>query len=167
MAKELSRYRKKPRPNYYSASTKTQAQISLDFETWLLNLPGITKRTLLARLQKSMTMSRTRNARDNLYKQALENIAANAGAVTTELDANLSEFQSFLQTPTLAGTGITEVGMLTSDIGRSYGEALASRNQANNDLIHANVAFSAIDDPDSRKQIQSWIEIITQYIIPD
>lgn len=167
MAKDLSRYRKSPRPSYYNAGTKTQAEISKDFESWLLDLPGITKRTLLARLQKSMSMSKTRNARDNLYRNALENMAANAGAVMTELDANLGEFQIFLQTPTLAGTGITEVGMLTADISRSYGENLACRNQANNELIHETVAYANITDPDGRKQIQSWIEIITQYIIPD
>lgn len=167
MAKDLSRYRKSPRPSYYNASTKTQAEISRDFETWLLTLPGITKRTLLARLQKSMTMSKTKNIRDNLFRIALENSAANAGALTTELDANLGEFQLFLQTPTLAGTGIQEVGMLTSDIARSYGENLAARTQANNELVHAAVAYANISDPDNKKQVQSWIEIITQYIIPD
>ena len=163
---DISRYRKTPRPLYSNASTGTQVQISLDFETFLLTLSGIQKRTLISRLQKSLTISRTKGARDNLYKIALENQAANAGAEVTELDADLGEFQIFMQDELASAHGVTEVGMLISDIGTSYGENLFARDQANNSLIAANVFYSQFGNSPQKKQIQSWIEIITQYIIP-
>lgn len=167
MPADISSYRKSPRPKYYNANTRMFVEISLDFETFLLRMSGINKRNMLARLQKSVTVSTLNGARDNLMRKALDNMATNAGSVLTELDANLSEYQTFFQNEMNAGNGITEVGMLVSDIGRSYGESLARREQANNDLTASAFLKSSMSNPNTKKQIQSWIEIVTQYIIPD
>lgn len=135
-------------------------------ETWLLRMSGIAKRMLIARLQKCLTTSQVQGARDNLYAVALRNQAANAGAAITELDGNLGEFQVFMQNEVASSSGIPEVGMLLNDIGTSYGESLFARDQQNNVLVAANVMTSRLSNSGTRRQVQSWVEIITQYVIP-
>lgn len=135
-------------------------------ETWLLRMTGIAKRMLIARLQKCLTTSQVQGARDNLQAVALRNQAANAGAAITELDGNLGEFQVFMQNEVASSFGIPEVGMMLNDIGTSYGESLFARDQQNNVLVAANVMTSRLSNSGTRRQVQSWVEIITQYVIP-
>lgn len=135
-------------------------------ETWLLRMTGIAKRMLIARLQKCLTTSQVQGARDNLQAVALRNQAANAGAAITELDGNLGEFQVFMQNEVASSSGIPEVGMMLNDIGTSYGESLFARDQQNNVLVAANVMTSRLSNSGTRRQVQSWVEIITQYVIP-
>lgn len=135
-------------------------------ETWLLRMSGIAKRMLIARLQKCLTTAQVQGARDNLHAVALRNQAANAGAAITELDGNLGEFQVFMQNEVASSSGIPEVGMMLNDIGTSYGESLFARDQQNNVLVAANVMTSRLSNSGTRRQVQSWVEIITQYVIP-
>lgn len=163
---DISRYRKNPRPKYYNASTGSFVEIGFDMETWLLRMSGIAKRMLIARLQKCLTTAQVQGARDNLHAVALRNQAANAGAAITELDGNLGEFQVFMQNEVASSSGIPEVGMMLNDIGTSYGESLFARDQQNNVLVAANVMTSRLSNSGTRRQVQSWVEIITQYVIP-
>lgn len=140
--------------------------ISLDTESYFLYLTGQEKRSLISRLQKAISgLSSVNGARDNLYRIALVNQATQAGALVTEYDASLSEFLNFQQTNTTAAQDNAEVAKMLSDAGLGDAEKLAARQQANNALISANVMYSRTNNTNTKKQIQSWVEIITSYII--
>lgn len=157
-------YRLNPRPSYYDASSRTEVQITLDFETWLLYLSGIEKRALIGKLQKAVVgTSSVHGARDNLYRAALLNKAQQAGAEITELDASLSEFAGTTANSYDTGSAV-EIGKLLEDAGSGDAEQRHARQNAFNSLVHASVANANIKQPDTKRQIRSWIQIITTYI---
>ena len=161
-------YRQNPRPSYYDASTGSSVEISLDMETWLLwNCTSLDKRTFIARLQKAVSaLGNVNGARDNLYRVALQNQASIAGAIVTELTATLSEFQSTNQSQVLLqANGIAEVAKMVADMSAGASEQLQQMNQATNQLTAASVLYNGIGNSNTKKQIQSWIEIVTSYII--
>jgi hypothetical protein len=164
----LEQYRQTPRPSYYDANTNAFTGISLDMETWLLyNCTSLDKRTFVARLQKAVSnLGNVNGARDNLYQIALQNQATVAGAVVTELTASLSEFQSQNQSNVLVqANGIAEVAKMVADMAAGSSEKLAAMNQATNQLVSASVLYNGISTTNTKKQVQSWIEIVTSYII--
>jgi hypothetical protein len=160
-------YRQNPRPSYYDAGTDAFVEIGLDMETWLLySCTALDKRTFVARLQKSVSaLGNVNGARDNLYRVALQNQATVAGTIVTELTATLSEFQSLNQSNMLIqANGIAEVAKMVSDMSVGSAEQLQQMNQATNQLVAASVLYNGISSSNTKKQVQSWIEIVTSYI---
>lgn len=168
---DISKYRKSPLPTYWSASTGNNVGISYNFETWLLRLSGLEKRNLIQRLRESINASRKRGARDNLMLIALENQAKDAGASATEYDVNLSEYSKFTSTLLDKATAAPEIDMIVSGISLGYGEELFHRGMEENILIATSFLKSRMQSnamtSDLKRQINSLIGVITQYITPE
>lgn len=117
-------------------------------------------------MQKSISgLSHVNGARDNLCRVALVHQATQASALVTEYDASLSEFQAFKQNMLVSTQGNSEIAKLVQDTQHGDAEKLAARQQANNSLIAATVAYTKTNNTDIKKQVQSWVEIITSYIM--
>lgn len=168
---DISKYRKTPLPTYWSASTGNNVSISYNFETWLLRLGGLQKRNLIQRLRESVNASRKRGARDNLMLLALENQAKDAGATVTELDVNLSEYSKFTGSLLEKSNGSPEVDLIVAGVALGYGETLFQRNMEENTLIATSFLKSKMQanamSQDLKRQINSLIGVITQYITPE
>ena len=92
------------------------------------------------------------------------NQATEAGSAVTEYDAQLSEFQSNARANQSNMQGIGELSKLFEDAGQGDSESLAARQNMNNALISANVMYQGTANENTKKQIQSWIAIVTSYI---
>ena len=162
------KYRKSPRPVYYNSASGNETEISLEFETYLILMNNISKQQLISRLRNSLQKQPTLAVRDNLEKEAYRQIARNSGAAVTELDTNLGEFIGY-QTSQIQSSGtIPEVSLLLSDISNGFGEALFRREEENYNLVHASVNNNTLNSGSStepaKKQVESWVRIISQYM---
>jgi hypothetical protein len=54
---------------------------------------------------------------------------------------------------------------MVADMAAGSSEKLAAMNQATNQLVSASVLYNGISTTNTKKQVQSWIEIVTSYII--
>lgn len=166
---DVSRFRKIPRPSFYNASSGTTSEISVDFETWLIFLSNAQKQDILSRLRRMLKPSPGRSARDALLRVALNYQARSAGAIVTELNTGISGLSTDLQSA-LSDSVAPEIGMLLGDMSRANGELVFARDCAENTLTATSFASQALESGTSnqtvRRQIGSWIEIITQYLLP-
>lgn len=161
-------YRKQPRPNIYNSASKTETQISYEFETWLIMLPNTQKQSLISRLRSSLQNQPKNRIRDNLEREAYKQIAKNSGASVTELDNDLGEFVSF-KTDELQDSGnVPEVSQMFSDMTRGFGSAVFRREEENYNTIYAsyhnNILNSGTASESVRKQIESWVTVISEYM---
>lgn len=171
---DIAKYRKSPRPSYYSATTGATAEISINFETFLLNLSNQDKQTLITRLQKSITNARVNGPRDNLLKVALEFQGMNAGTAMQELGASLQEFSTFTtDIVSAAGNDVPEMSAMMADISKCYGESIFRNSMEQNAVVAAAFLEEQVGSgigsgvsSEERKQISSWITVIASYILP-
>lgn len=161
-------YRKRPRPTYYNSSSKTETEISYEFETWLIQLPNTQKQDLISRLRNSIQKQPTLLVRDNLEKEAYKQIAKNSGAAVTELDTNIGEFVSFKSSELNQSGSVPEVSALLNDISNGFGEVVFRRDEENYNLVYAsfsNIRLSSNASSESaRKQVESWVTLISEYL---
>jgi hypothetical protein len=171
---DIAKYRKSPRPSYYSAATGSEAEISINFETFLLNMSNQDKQTLITRLQKSITSARVNGPRDNLLKIALEFQGMNSGTAMQELNASLQEFSTFTTDIVgAAGDDVPEISAMMADISKCYGETVFRNNIEQNAVVAASFLEEQVGSgigsgvsSEERKQISSWITVVASYILP-
>lgn len=173
MTPALERYRRSPRPSYFSASTGVASQISFDFETWLLGTSNNDKQALITRLQKSMGNARVNGPRDNLLSIALDFQAMNAGAAEQELGVTLQELSDTVSELVEGTEDVEEISLMFADIGRSYGESTFRRKLEQNTVTAAAFLQAQVGSgigsgttPGLKKQLASWITVVAAYIVP-
>lgn len=161
-------YRKHPRPNIYNSNSKTETQISYEFETWLIQLSNTQKQELISRLRNSLSKQPTLLVRDNLEKQAYRQIAKNSGASVTEIDVDIGEFTAFKSGELRDSGSITEVSQMLNDISRGFGRSVFRRDEENYNVAYATFMNNALSTSTSsepiRKQLESWVTVISEYM---
>lgn len=165
---DVEKHRKSPRPTIYNSSSRVETEISYEFETWLILLPNTQKQTLISRLRNGLEKQQTLLSRDDLEKKAYKQIARNSGAALTELDVGLGEFSAFRASEIKQNSAIPEVSLMLQDASRGFGELVFRREEENYNLIYASVFNSIAESSTSseavRKQIQSWVGLISEYM---
>ncbi len=165
---DVEKYRKSPRPTLYNSSAKLETEISFEFETWLIRLPNSQKQLLISRLRNSLEKNKILLPKDDLEKKAYKQQARNAGGALTELDVGLGEFSAFRTSEIEQNPQIPEISLMLQDASRGFGEVAFRREEENYNLVYAsffnNQAEASTTSEPIRKQIQSWIGLISAYI---
>jgi hypothetical protein len=161
-------HRKHPRPNIYNSNSKTETQISYEFETWLILLTNTQKQELISRLRNSLSKQPTLSIRDNLEKQAYRQIAKNSGAAITEIDVDIGEFVAFKSGELRNSGSIVEVSQMLNDISRGFGRSVFRRDEENYNVAYATFLNNALSGSTSsepiRKQVEAWVTVISEYM---
>ena len=160
----LESYRQQNRPKYYSPISKTMVVISYEFESYLILLDRSTKLDLISRLRNAAKKVSSNQDRDILALQAASYEARSVSAITSDLALDLGDYSSFSKTA-LQGTNIVEVSQIVDDLGATLGPTLFQRDQADNELTNVSVIQDDINNHstagDRKKQLNSWIDVIT------
>lgn len=167
MQRLLNTSRQNPRPAYYSAVTGGTNQISYAFETYLISLSNASKNELVTRLRKAADIVSGNLDRDGLAKAAAKYEVSAVGSQQSELALELGDYSNFSKTE-LQSNQLPETAQLVSDLGSALGPKLFQRDQAENEIIAAGTIVNALSSGSSsqarKKQIQSWITLITAYV---
>lgn len=166
MQRLLASSRQTPRPTFYSVVTLAPQQISYEFETFLITMQNSDKRGLVNRLRKSMDQCDTGLDRDAMLIMAAKYEMMAVGAQSDEISIELGDYAGFSRTQ-LQGTQLPEISELVNSIGSAMGSKLFQRDQCENDVIALGTSRNDIEAglglANKKKQIQSWITIITSY----
>jgi hypothetical protein len=167
MQRLLNTSRQLPRPSYYSVVSGGDIQISYDFETYLITLDNASKNELVTRLRKASDQVSGNLDRDGLALAAASYEVSAVGSKQDELALELGDYSSFSKTE-LQSNQLAETSELVNDLGTALGGKLFQRDQAENEIIAAGTIQSALKTGSGsqaqKKQIQSWITLITAYI---
>lgn len=167
--RKVSKYRKVPKPTYYSALEKKTLSISDDFESYLILLSDSLKNEIVQQLKKIKTTNSDRQDRDELLTQALKEELADAQNKYSLLAAELSDFDAFRNKITVEGfTEVVELGTLLTDLQLAYGEDLLSLDRMQHLDVFMTVVQVAFNggkiDADLLKEIDSFTSLVTTYI---
>lgn len=166
----LESCRQQNRPKYYSPISKTTVVISFEFESYLIILDRSTKLDLISRLRNAANKVSANQDRDILALQAASYEARAVSAITSDLALDLGDYSSFSKSA-LQGTNLVEVSQIVNDLGAALGPILFQRDQADNELTNTSVTQDDINNNstaiDRKKQLNSWIDVITTYITAD
>jgi hypothetical protein len=157
-------------PSYYNADIKQDAQISRDFEAFLILSPTALKTSALSWIQKAKALNRANQLRDELTQLSINQELKNAQAKIAAYDLQLQYFSDFrknFQSQT-AFAGVAEVQKFLSDLQRVIGELVVARERAYFDQTVCKVfldfdAQAAITD-DQVQELQSWSAVISEYL---
>jgi len=163
----LSTSRQSPRPTYYSVVSGGDLQISYDFETYLIKLDNASKNELVTRLRKAVDQVTGKLDRDGLVLAAASYEVSVVGSQQDELALELGDYSNFSKTE-LQSNQLPETVALVNDLGTALGEKLFQRDQFENEIVAAGTIMNALQTGSGsqaqKKQIQSWITLITAYI---
>lgn len=164
----LATARQNPRPFYYSAVTQSNIQISYAFETYLIQQDNASKRALTNRLRKSLDQCDTGLDRDAMAVQAARFEMAAVGAQSDEINVEIGDYSGFSKTQ-LQTSQLPEISEIVGSIGSAMGSKLFQRDLYENDIIAAgrvrNDITGGVGLVNKKKQIQSWITVITTYTL--
>jgi hypothetical protein len=166
----LATCRQTPRPTYFSPVSNANTTISYEFETYLILLENTTKQALLSRLRKAKKAVSADLDRDLLELQATQYENAYWNAVSSDLTLDLGDYASFSKKE-LQSTSLPEITALVDSIGTVVERTVFQNDQASNDAtvtaLRQNEIEQSTAQASRKKQLQSWIDVIIEYLTTD